>query len=201
MKIYIDFDDVISETALYFTKLAREMFGIDKSYEDFKFFNIQQTFNLDDEQYEKILAAGHLPETLLDFEETPGASETINKWYDEGHEIFVITGRPFNAYEPSRQWLDEHNLKRIPLYCVDKYGREQFYSGCSYNMTLADLYNMTFDFAVEDSPAAFEHILHFKNCKTAVFDRPWNKDAELPNSGFVRCAGWKEVDKELEKIK
>lgn len=58
--------------------------------------------------------------------ETPGASESINKWVDEGHEVSIITGRPFDSYEPSRRWLDEHHLERVPLYCVDKYGREEF---------------------------------------------------------------------------
>ena len=29
MKIYIDFDDVICETAKYFTKIAKELFNID----------------------------------------------------------------------------------------------------------------------------------------------------------------------------
>lgn len=29
MKVYIDFDDVLCETAEYFTKIAKEMFGIE----------------------------------------------------------------------------------------------------------------------------------------------------------------------------
>ena len=57
-----------------------------------------------------------------------------------------------------------------------------------------NLYSMAFDFAVEDSPAAFEHILHFEQCRVAVFDRPWNRQAEFPNDRFVRCKNWREVD-------
>ena len=30
MKVYIDFDDVLCETAKHFTKLAKELFGIDE---------------------------------------------------------------------------------------------------------------------------------------------------------------------------
>ena len=128
-----------------------------------------------------------------------GAADTINKWVDEGHEIYIITGRPFNSYEPSRKWLDEHNLKRVPLYCVDKYGREIFEHEYEYNMTLEQLYSMTFDFAIEDSPSAFEHVLHFHNCKVAVFDRPWNRQAEFPNDNFVRCKNWNQIDKVFEE--
>lgn len=195
MKIYIDFDDVLCETAKNFTKIARELFGIDVPYREVQFFNLKKTFNLDDEQYEEMMRVGHLPEQLLNYEETSGASETINKWVDEGHEVFIITGRPFNSYEPSRKWLDEHELKRVMLYCVDKYGREKCEQNYAYNMTLEQLYNMTFDFAIEDSPAAFEHVMHFDGCKVAVFERPWNKYVKLPNDNFVRCEGWKEIDR------
>ena len=155
MKIYIDFDDVLCETAEYFTKIAKEMFGIDVPYRQVQFFNLQKSFDLNDEQYEALMKAGHLPENLLNYEETPGASEAINKWVDQGHEVFIITGRPFNSYEPSRQWLDEHHLERVPLFCVDKYGRETAKQDYKYNMTLEELYNMTFDFAVEDSCNTF----------------------------------------------
>lgn len=51
-------------------------------------FNLQKSFDLSDEQYDKLMEAGHLPENLLSYEETPGASETINKWVDEGHEVY-----------------------------------------------------------------------------------------------------------------
>ena len=126
MRIYIDFDDVLCETALAFTRIAKEMFGINVPYREVQFFNLKKTFDLTDSQYEELMKAGHFPDNLLNYEETPGASETINKWVDMGHEVFIITGRPFNSYEPSRHWLDEHKLERVPLYCVDKYGRENW---------------------------------------------------------------------------
>ena len=147
------------------------------------------------EQYDELMKAGHIPENLLDYEETPGASEVINKWVDEGDEVFVVTGRPFDSYEPSRRWLDEHHLNRIPIYFVDKYGREMFKQDHTYNLTLEELYCMHFDFAIEDSPAAFEHVQHFKDCKVAVYDRPWNKQVEFPDESFVRCLDWKEIDR------
>ncbi len=200
MKIYIDFDDVICETALSFTRIAKELFDIDVPYREVQFFNLQKTFDLTDDQYDALMKAGHVPETLLAYEETPDASVTINRWVDEGHEVSIITGRPFDAYEPSRQWLDEHGLDRVPLFCVDKYGRENFTNNVSFNMTLAQLYDLTFDLAIEDSPNAFEHVMHFEGCKVAVFDRPWNHQIELPNGDFVRCMDWKEIDELLHLI-
>lgn len=194
MKIYIDFDDVICETAKYFTKIAKELFGKAVPYSEVQFFNLQKSFDLSDAQYDELMKAGHEPENLLAYEETPGASAIINKWVDEGHEVSVITGRPFNSFEPSRRWLDDHGLERLPLFCVDKYGRESFNQDCTYSLKLKDLYAMKFDFAVEDSPAAFEHVLHFEGCRVAVFNRPWNRKAELSNEMFVRCNNWQEID-------
>lgn len=52
MKIYIDFDDVICETAQYFTKIAKELFHIEVPYQEVQFFNLQKSFDLSDEQYD-----------------------------------------------------------------------------------------------------------------------------------------------------
>ena len=70
MKIYIDFDDVICETAKYFTKIAKELFNIDVPYREVQFFNLQKSFDLSEEQYDALMKAGHIPENLLDYEET-----------------------------------------------------------------------------------------------------------------------------------
>ena len=68
MKIYIDFDDVICETAKAFTSIAKELFDIDLPYSQVQFFNLQKTFDLDDDQYEKLMQVGHYPEKLLSYE-------------------------------------------------------------------------------------------------------------------------------------
>lgn len=200
MRIYVDFDDVICETAKHITMVAKRLFGIDLPYREIQFFNLQKTFDLTDGQYELLMRECHTPESLLAYEETPHASDVINRWIDAGHEVLVITGRPFDSYGPSRRWLDEHGLSRAPLFCVDKYGREKSAQTYSYSMTLAQLYGMDFDLAVEDSPVAFEHLLHFDHCRTAVFDRPWNRQTTLPNEHFTRCGGWPEIDRLLESL-
>ena len=58
MKIYIDFDDVICETAKYFTKIAKELFGIDIPYRQVQFFNLQKSVDLSDEQYTELMRVG-----------------------------------------------------------------------------------------------------------------------------------------------
>lgn len=190
MNIYVDFDDCLCETGRYFAGLAQSMFGRNVAYEDMRFFALKETFSLTDEQLAQLLEEGHRPEVLLGFEETPGAVRTLNSWIDSGHNVSVITGRPYSAWEPSREWLDRHGLGRARLYCLNKYGRDGFYKDFEYSLELEDYYRMRFDFAVEDSPTAFRFFDHLPEMKVLVFDRPWNRECEFPRKEFIRCCDW-----------
>ena len=191
MNIYVDFDDCLCETGRAFSTLAAEMFGIDIPYEHMRFFNLQQAFDLSDEQYDRLLVRGHEPEMLLSFEETPGASRVINEWLSRGHSVSVITGRPFSTYKPSRAWLDNHGLQDVKVYFLDKYGRENFLKNSDFSLKLDDFFRMKFDYAVEDSPLAFFD--HLPDLKVMVFDRPWNRMPELPGSNYRRCPDWETI--------
>lgn len=199
MKIYIDFDDVICETGREFSDLVKRMFDIDVPYEEMHYFALDKTFGLNPSQFEAMMIEGHRPEALLSHKETPGACDTIERWCSKGHEVFVITGRPASAYDASRQWLDLHGLSAIPLYCVNKYGRDSFIKNSDFSIELDEYYKMHFDFAVEDSPVAFKHLAHLPECRVAVISRPWNKAAELPSDKYRRCSCWEEIDKYLEE--
>ena len=190
MKIYVDFDDCLCETARAFSNLAVEMFGKHVPYEKIRFFDLDKTFELDEKQFEQFMKKGHEPEVLLSYEETPGASKTINDWISKGHEVSIITGRPFSSFEPSRIWLDNHGLKNVKLYCLNKYGRDSFANNSDFSLELEDYYKMHFDYAVEDSPKAFKFFDHLPNLKVMVFDRPWNRDCAFPNENYKRCASW-----------
>lgn len=195
MKIYVDFDDCLCETGRYFSGLVAEMFDLRIPYEQIKFFNLQQSFALTDDQYERMMIRAHRPEALLSFAETPGASAVINGWLDRGFDVSIITGRPFSAYEPSREWLDRHGLERVRLYCLNKYGRDTFIKNSDFSLEIEDYYRMPFDYAVEDSPAAFRFFDHLPELKVMVFDRPWNRECALPEERFTRCFDWETIKK------
>ena len=191
--IYVDFDDCLCETARAFSRMAFELFGIDVPYEKVRYFNLQQTFGLTDGQYDLLMARGHEPDVLLSYEETPGASRVIREWLGRGHDVSIVTGRPFSAFEPSRAWLDRHGLRDVRLYCLNKYGRENFLKGSRFSLELEDYYRMRFDYAVEDSPAAFRFFDHLPDLRVLVFDRPWNREAALPGANYRRCADWDDI--------
>ncbi len=190
LSIYVDFDDCLCETARVFSSLALRLFGIDVPYEDIRYFNLQRSFALTDKQYERMMIEGHRSEVLLSYDETPGAVDTVNEWIDTGYQVSVITGRPFSAYEASREWLDMHGLKRVKLYCLNKYGRDNFIKGSDFDLEIDDYRRMHFDFAIEDSPSAFPFFEHLKELRVMVYDRPWNRECELPGRNYCRCTDW-----------
>lgn len=197
MKFYVDFDDCLCETAKAFTVIAKRFFGKDVPYEKVRFFNLQQSFELTDDEYEKLMLEGHRTEELLSYDETPGASKVLNELIDKGHEVFVITGRPSSSYEASRRWLDEHGLERAMLYCLNKYGRDSFIKNSNFNLELEDYYKMSFDYAIEDSPMAFRFFDHMPELKVLVIDRPWNQECELPGENYTRCFDWEQIRREI----
>ena len=199
MKFYVDFDDCLCETGRAFSVIAERLFGKVVPYEDIRFFNLQDSFGLTDEDYAKMMIEAHRPEILLSYEEAPGASRVLNEWIDEGHEVFIVTGRPADSYEASRRWLDEHGLERVKLYCLNKYGREFFIKNSDFNLELEDYYKMEFDYAIEDSPMAFKFFDHLPDLKVMVYDRPWNQECELPSSNYSRCVDWEQIKELISK--
>ncbi|MBQ2065955.1 MAG: 2-dehydropantoate 2-reductase [Clostridiales bacterium] len=200
MKIYVDYDDCLCETARNFSDLAVEMFGKNVPYEKIRYFELDKSFDLNEEQFVQFMSKGHEPDVLLSYEETPGASEVINEWLSEGHDVSIITGRPFSSYEPSRQWLDRHGLKDVKLYCLNKYGRDGFIKDSDFSLELEDYYRMKFDVAVEDSPKAFRFFDHLPDLKVMVYDRPWNRECELPGDNYTRCAGWELIRQNVARL-
>ena len=195
MNIYVDFDDCLCETARSFSRLAMEMFGKNVPYEEFRFFELNKTFDLNEDEYERFMIRGHEPEALLSIEETPGAASVINEWIASGHEVSIITGRPVSAYEASREWLNVHGLQKVRLYCLNKYGRDSFIKNSEFSLSIEDYYRMQFDFAVEDSPKAFKFFDHFPDLRVLVFDRPWNRECVLPGDNYRRCTDWEEINR------
>ncbi|MBR5357760.1 MAG: 2-dehydropantoate 2-reductase [Clostridiales bacterium] len=197
MNIYVDFDDCLCETARSFSDIVKEEFGIDVPYEKMRYFNLQKSFDLNDEQYEWLLIKGHEPDVLLAYEETPGAVATVNEWIDRGHNVSIITGRPFNAYDTSREWLDTHGLKNVELFCLNKYSRDGSMYNSSFSLELEDYYKMKFDAAVEDSPSAFRFFEHLPELQVMVYDRPWNREGEFPNGNYTRCLDWESIRQKI----
>ena len=195
MKVYVDFDDVICETARDLSALAERLYAIRVPYPAIRAFDLHEAFGLDDAQYRRLMAVAHSREFVLGYAETPGAAATLNRWADAGIDVEIVTGRPFITAASSRDWLAAHGLARLPVVHVDKYGREPPAApGAPRALTLAEFAARHYDFAVEDSPAAFQFFGHLPDLQVLVYDRPWNRACEFPSGNFRRCADWETIN-------
>jgi hypothetical protein len=200
MNIYVDFDDVICETARDLSALAARLYSIQAPYSTIKAFDLHEAFGLNEDQYQRLMAVAHSREVILGYTETPGATATLNRWASQGHTVEVVTGRPFSTAAASREWLDAHDLSHIPIIHVDKYGREPPTApGAPRALTTDEFALRHYDFAVEDSPPALVHLAKMESCLTAVFARPWNRTTPMPSPAFVRCEDWAAVDALLQR--
>ena len=195
MRIYVDFDDVLCETARDLSRLAAELHGCRVAYDDIRDFNLRVAFGLDEIRYLQLMREAHAPGHLLNLAATPGAIETLAQWRRAGHEVEIVTGRPYATHAASRAWLARHGLEQIPLVHVDKYSRELAPDACDWSraLTVAEFAQRHYDLAVEDAPVALRQLAAMPSCRVAIFSRPWNHGFPLITEHFTRCPDWAAV--------
>jgi hypothetical protein len=188
--VYIDCDDVLAESTRSYIDLLRREFGIEKTFEDIRSFNLQESFGLTREQYDHFFEVVHSREEILKFDPMPGAIETIREWKALGVEIAIVTGRLTVAYRSTLEWLAKHHVPFDRFVMVNKYNRPDMDSRIA--ISLDELSRLGFHFAIEDSLAMAEFLASRMNLRVALMDRPWNRAAPL-DLKIMRVASWAEL--------
>ncbi|MCL1919507.1 MAG: 2-dehydropantoate 2-reductase [Kiritimatiellaeota bacterium] len=193
MRIYIDFDDVLCETAKALSVLAREMFGRDVPYDDIRFFDLQKSFALSGVQLEQLMARAHEYDFLASLAPTPGGADAIRALEAAGHEVVIVTGRQSVCHSGSTAWLRKHGLAHLEIVYVDKYGRAPAVppEGAPAMLSLGAFNRLHFDIAIDDSPTALDLLAPRRGCRTIIFDRPWNRTYHRPHA--QRATTWAEI--------
>ena len=200
-RIYIDFDDVLCETARLLLKVANDEFGKNILFKDIHSFNIGNTFDLTEKEVAHMLAIMHKPENLLAIPPIEMATETINYWAKLGFQVDIVTGRPPFTENSSRIWLEKHNIKYSDLIFVNKYTKIN--NGFRHHadaLTLDELKKYHYDLAIDDSSSMLQFLFAEMKMDVAVFHRPWNAKLEIPNNKYPtrkikRCRSWQEIKK------
>lgn len=202
LRIYVDLDDVLSETARALCGLARDLFGRRIAYEAVAAFDLRIAFRLDEHQYTQLMAAAHEDDFLLTLAPTPGAAATLQAWRQAGDEAQIVTGRPFRNAACSARWLAAHGFAGIPLLHVDKYGREPPVApGAPRALTPEEFGRLPFDVAVEDAPVALDLLASGPVGHRLVFARPWNAAYPLDPPRLTRCADWMAVAESVDRLR
>ncbi len=194
-EIYIDMDDVLTQSCHAFLKTLRQEFNKNATYEQITDFNLQVSFGLSDEDYAHFFSCIHTPDALFCQAPVEGAKDTISRWKKNGHRINILTGRPPETRDISIKWLVHNEFEFDSFSIVNKYGRQA--SKENNVMTLQALSTHSFDFAVEDSVTMAKFLSREMGVPVALLDRPWNRDI-LADGNIRRCSDWSRVDRLME---
>jgi uncharacterized protein len=197
-RIYVDFDDVLCQTALGLTEILEREFGKQVAFDDIRHFNLAQSFQLSEADVDRLIAIAHTPEALTRFRPVPGAVASLRAWRESGAEVAVVTGRPTQTRDASRAWLDSNGVPYDRLYFLDKYARFTSHEPEADDyLTLDDLPGLGLRLAVEDSLEMAVRLAACLPIPVVLMDRPWNRDMARiePRHGrrLTRCAGWPEI--------
>lgn len=195
--IYVDLDDVISETTCHYVKIIEHEFGKSVAFEDIAFFDLQKSFSLTNREYEHFFNLVHKPEIILELEPVEDVIDVLCKWKNMGYEISVVTGRLTSAYESSLEWLKSNKVPFDFFIMVDKYSRDGIDKNIA--MSLESFSQMKFAAAIEDSVEMASFITRVMNRKMLLFDRPWNRSVSSDNY-IHRCMSWDEIDKVFKTV-
>jgi hypothetical protein len=195
VRIYVDFDDVLCETARALSGLAADLFGRRVPYEAIGAFDLRDAFDLAHDQYSALMEQAHREEFLGTLPPAEGAIATLQGWLRAGHDVQIVTGRPFATRAASAAWLERHGLAGAPLLHLDKYGREPAPAApdAPRSLSPSEFARRQYDLAVEDAPEALLHLEGMPGCWVAIFDRPWNRHLSARAGRIFRCHDWRAV--------
>ena len=180
MRIGIDIDDTISNTASYlieeavvYDRLYKKKGVVDNTAYDFcDIFNWKKNDKYD---FYKYIYQNEIHQMPI----KPHAKEVINKLKKEGHKIYIITRRDFDIYKDpykaSKNWLKKNKIKfdKLIVRAEDK-GK-----ACK---------ELNVDIFIDDLPSNCERVLE-EQVNVLMFDTPYNKDEKR----FNRVVSWEEI--------
>lgn len=188
MRIYVDIDDVLSETARALCGLAAREFNRHIAYENVDGFDLQQVFHLTDAEMARFVKLSHAPECIQAYAEVPGAIAGVQALRAAGHQVELVTGRPAFSAAATSAWLNAAGLPNENVTYVDKYNRHfEAAKNLPRTLTMDELAARKYDLVIDDSPVVLARLAAWTWSKVFIFSRPWNAQMQsAPNMTRVR---------------
>lgn len=184
MKIGIDLDDVLADSLPHFTQAFNERFGLDIQLADAA-WRIADRFphiprQEADDFFTELIADGFFSSRPL----VPHAKEAVEALTEDGHRLYIITGRSPQEEPITRRWLT-HVEVLSRFEAVMHRTREPV--GHHKSSVASEL---RLDLFVEDE-LAVAHAVSETTIPVLLFDRPWNRGS-LPDN-VHRIGSWHEA--------
>lgn len=198
MRLGIDIDNVISN---FNEELLKEYINHDKELRNTGIVNKNADYirrGMFDwtEDEEKIFYRDNIEIIVKGLKVIDGAKEYIDKLKEDGHIIYIITGRDngeySDPYNMTKKWLNDNSIYYDELILTNAYKNNK------HGKTEKCLEN-NIDIMIDDSVHICQDCID-NNITTLLMDTPYNKQVDIP-----RVRNWKEIyqfisDYKREKI-
>lgn len=197
LRIGVDLDANVDEIDTWVCRLVKRGLGVDikKKLED------EGSTNFWLDQWEEVRNIPRGPDFVKEiFRRTfiyecarpiPNAIETLNKWKEQGHEIWFITARTKDDfYQVTLEWLEENNLgwakNRLLMPTSSEKNRVVFKN--------REVQGLDLHFFIEDHAETVRMTSSDSMMAKLVLKYSWNIDEDIGNQArFVD--NWQEIDK------
>ena len=172
MTILFDADDTVENLLNCWIGMLNEKYGTKVSVEDVTDWNVGLFFpTLTREQVYSVL---HDDELWKRLEPIPGSVEVLQKLYDEGHQLYMVTATNYHTCKTKVERL----LELFPFLDWDHIiitSNKQMVKG---------------DILIDDGPHNLVDGEYFK----ILFDRPHNRSFDAAAHQMLRATTWEEID-------
>jgi len=180
VRIAIDIDSTLHHHWPLVAAAAKRRFDMELPYaEQFP----SATRRLDEEHLRACIEDTHSDEAIAGARPYPHAVEIVNRWYDAGHSIHVMSHRAERSLAATRHWLDDIGLCRHELWC----GHDK----------VARCRQIGIDLLIDDSPETLLRAVEV-GIRAATLRHPWNEQVwSAPD--IVSAADWPELAERLDR--
>lgn len=185
MKLAIDIDETIADFYGGLMNFYHKKTGKLHKKEEFTEYDVMPVWKVSLSEAEKLLNEFHKVHNHKEVKPFDYSVDTINSLINQGISITIITARPKEFQEKTKEWFN-HYFSDINFNIIHTQGRK--YEECKklgINVILEDSKSTALDCAKE-------------GIKVILFDKPWNQKIEHEN--IFRVKNWKEVSVNLKKI-
>jgi hypothetical protein len=181
VRIAIDIDSTLHDHWPLVAAAAKRRFGVELPYaQQFPWAGRR----LSEEQLRVCIEDTHRDEAIAGALPYQHAVETVNGWYDAGHDIHIVSHRAERSLAATERWLDHIGLRRHELCCSDD--------------KVARCRELGVGLLIDDSPAT---LLRARDAGilAATLRHPWNEHVCDPPH-IICAADWRELARVLEPV-
>lgn len=179
MRIGVDIDEVIADSAAVYVPFMNRLFGRDRKKEDLFSYAFEETFDLTEDQMKEFWRSFAREGCWARIPPVEGAAETLAR-LRAAHEIVLVTGRPGeHLEEETRAWLAEHRMPHDALVFMGEDDKD-----AAVRRVLGDSPAGRGLDALVDDHWGFAEAAAGRGVRVFLVNAPWNRTA--PEHPMVR---------------